>query len=298
MKAFIALVRREFIEHKGAFLYGPLLLVILLFGATVLAFTVGRVDARFSGAMFTVAPLRIYELGFLGFGIAWSLYLIATLFFYCADGFAADRRNNSMLFWKSMPVSDFKMLLSKLIAAITILPGTVFAVALLSGLLLYGVAFVTTMINGTGSFTALGNIAIVYGNVGLAILVTIICGLLWYLPFMALVGALATAIGRWAIPVSLLLPSIVAMLEWVTLGGLHPFTTHTWDYLGYRTTFTLVEDGYIDVWFLGKEPFNAISYATDLIARMDWPQVGIGVLFALICLYVASEYRRRSNVNG
>lgn len=298
MKAFIALVRREFIEHKGAFLYGPLLLVILLFAATVLAFTVGRVDARFSGAMFTVAPLRIYELGFLGFGVAWSFYLIGTLFFYCADGFAADKRNNSMLFWKSMPVSDFKMLLSKLTAAITILPGTVFGVALLSGLLLYGVAFVTTMINGTGSVTALGNIAIVYGNVGLAILVTIICGLLWYLPFMALVGALATAIGRWAIPVSLLLPSIVAMLEWVTLGGLHPFTTHTWDYLSYRTTFTLVEDGYIDLWFLGKEPFNAISYASDLIARMDWLQVGIGVVFALVCIYVASEYRRRGNVNG
>ncbi|UXN71121.1 hypothetical protein N8A98_08030 [Devosia neptuniae] len=298
MKAFIALVRREFIEHKGAFLYGPLLLVVLLFGATILAFTVGRVDARFSGAMFTIAPLRIYELGFLGFGMAWSLYLIATLFFYCADGFAADKRNNSMLFWKSMPVTDFKVLLSKLAAAITILPGTVYGVALLSGLLLYGVAFVTTLINGTGSFAALGSIAAVYGHVALAILVTMICGLLWYLPFMALVGALATAIGRWAIPVSLLLPSIGAMLEWVTLGGLHPFTTHTWDYMGYRTTFPLTEDGYIDVWFLGKEPFNAISYTTDLIARMDWAQVGIGAAFALACLYVASEYRRRSNANG
>lgn len=298
MKAFIALVRREFIEHKGAFFYAPLLLVVLLFAATILAFTVGRVDARFSGALFTVAPLRIYEVGFLGFGIAWSLYLTATLFFYCADGFAADKRNNSMLFWKSMPVSDLKILLSKLAAAITILPGTVYGVALLSGLLLFGVAFVTTMINGTGSFAALGSIAAIYGHVALAILVTMICGLLWYLPFMALVGALATAIGRWAIPVSLLLPSIVAMLEWVTMGGLHPFTTHTWDYLGYRSTFPLAQDGYIDAWFIGQQSFNAIAYTSDLIARMDWLQVGIGAAFALACLYLASEYRRRSNANG
>ena len=70
MKAFTALVHRELIEHKGAFLLGPLLLVAVLFGATVLAFTVGRVDARFSGALFTVAPLRVYEVGFLGFGIS------------------------------------------------------------------------------------------------------------------------------------------------------------------------------------------------------------------------------------
>jgi ABC-2 type transport system permease protein len=295
MKAFVALVHRELIEHKGAFLYGPLLLVVVMFGATVLAFSVGRVDAKFSGALLTVAPLRIYELGFLGFGIAWSLYLMATLFFYCADGFAADKRNNSMLFWKSMPVSDVKVLVAKLTAAITLLPGTVYGVALLSGLLLFGVAFVTTMINGTGSVAMLGNITVVDGQVALAILVTMAAGLLWYLPYMGLVGALATAIGRWAIPVSLVLPAIVATLEWVTLGGLHPFATRTWDYLGYRSTFPLTEDGYVDTWFVGAEPFSAVAYIEDLLGRMDWTQVGIGALFAFVVVYIASEYRRRIN---
>lgn len=297
MKAFTALIHRELIEHRGAFLLGPLLLVAVLFGATILAFTVGRVDARFSGAMLTVAPLRIYELGFLGFGVGWSFYLMATLFFYAADGFAADKRNNAMLFWKSMPVGDFKVLLSKLVAALTLLPGTVYGVALLSGLLLFGVAFVTMLINGTGSVAALGGIAMVYLQVALAILVSFAVGLIWYLPYMALVGGLATAIGRWAIPVSLVLPTIVATLEWVTLGGLHPFTTHTWDYLGYRSTFPLIEDGYIDAWFTGAEPFNALLYATDLLSRVDWTQVGIGVIFSLVVIYLGSEYRRRSNDN-
>lgn len=297
MKAFTALVHRELIEHRGAFLLGPLLLVAVLFGATILAFTVGRVDARFSGAMFTVAPLRIYEMGFLGFGVGWSLYLMATLFFYAADGFAADKRNNAMLFWKSMPVGDFKVLLSKLTAAITLLPGTVYAVALLSGVLLYGVAYVTMLINGTGSVAALGGIAMVYLNVALAILVSFAVGLLWYLPYIALVGGLATAIGRWAIPVALVLPTIVATLEWVTLGGLHPFTTRTWDYLGYRSSFPPIEHGYLDAWFTGTEPFNALAYATDLLNRVDWTQVGIGVVFSLAMIYLGSEYRRRSNDN-
>ena len=297
MKAFIALVHRELIEHRGAFLIGPLLLVVVMFGATILAFTVGRVDAKFSGALFTVAPLRIYELGFLGFGGAWSLYLMATLFFYAADGFAADKRNNAMLFWKSMPVSDFRMLLSKLVAALTLLPGTVYAVALLSGVLLYGVAFVTMLINGTATVGALGSIVAVYGHVALAILVSMAVGLAWYLPYLALIGGLATAIGRWAIPVSLVLPTIAATLEWVTLGGLHPFTTHTWNYLSYRATFPLMEDGYIDSWFVGTEPFNALLYTSDLLGRVDWSQVGIGAVFALVVMYLGSEYRRRSNDN-
>ena len=297
MKAFIALVHRELIEHRGAFLIGPLLLVVVLFGAAVLAFTVGRVDAKFSGAMLTVAPLRIYEMGFLGFGVGWSFYLMATLFFYAADGFAADKRNNAMLFWKSMPASDFKVLLSKLVAAITILPGTVYAVALLSGVLLYGVAITTMLISGTGTVAALGGIAMIYLQVALAILVTFAVGLIWYLPYMELVGGLATAMGRWAIPVSLVLPAIAATLEWVTLGGLHPFTTHTWKYLSYRATFPLIEDGYIDAWFTGSQPFSALAYTTDLLGRVDWTQVGIGVVFSLVLMYLGSEYRRRSNDN-
>lgn len=295
MKAFAALVHRELIEHRGAFLIGPLLLVAVLFGATILAFTVGRVDARFSGAIFTVAPLRVFEVGFLGFGLGWALYMMSVLFFYCADGFAADRRNNAMLFWKSMPVSDFKVLMSKLAAGITILPGTIYAVALLSGLLLYGVAFATMLINGTATLATFGSIVAIYGHVALTILVVLACGLLWYLPAMALVGAMATAIGRWAIPVSLLLPALVSTLEWVTLGGLHPFDTHTWRFIEYRAA--LPDTPYIETWFTTDQPFSGVDFAADLIGAMDWLQVGIGAVFAVLVIYAASEYRRRVNDN-
>lgn len=296
MKAFTALVHRELIEHKGAFLYGPLVLVAVLFGATVLAFTAGRVNARFSGAILTVAPLRVYEVGFLAFGLAWCVYLLITLFFYAADGFAADKRNNSMLFWKSMPVSDFRMLLAKLTAALTILPGTVYAIALLSGVLLFGVAFTTTLVIGTGGFGTLANIFGIYGNVALAILATMAYGLLWYLPHIAVVGALATAIGRWAIPVSLVVPATAAILEWVTLGGRQPFTTHTWNYLLYRSSFP-VEHGYVNTWFRGAEPFSGLTFVQDVINRADWMQVGIGAVVAVIAMLLASEYRRRVNDN-
>lgn len=295
MKAFSALVHRELIEHRGAFLIGPLLLVAVLFAATILAFTVGRVDARFSGALFTVAPLRVFEVGFLGFGLGWSLYMMSVLFFYCADGFAADKRNNSMLFWKSMPVSDFKVLLSKLTAGITILPGTIYAIALLSGLLLFGVAYVTMLINGTASIATLGSIVGIYGQVALAILVVLACALLWYLPAMALVGAIATAVGRWAIPISLLLPSLVSTLEWVTLGGLHPFDTHTWRFIEYR--LSLPDTPYMENWFTSDQPFSAAAFASDVIAGMDWLQVGIGMVFAVLVIFAASEYRRRVNDN-
>ena len=59
-------------------------------------------------------------------GVLWFVYLMVALFFYFADAFNADRRNNAMLFWKSMPQSDFKMLMSKMLAGMTILPALIF----------------------------------------------------------------------------------------------------------------------------------------------------------------------------
>lgn len=296
MKAFAALVHREFLEHRGAFLTGPLILVGILFGATILAFTVGRVDARFSGALFTLAPLRVYEIGFLGLGFGWLLYLLTVLVFYCADGFAADKRDNAMLFWKSMPVSDFRMLLTKLVAALTILPSTVYGITLLSGLLLFGVAFTTMMITGTANWAILGGIATVYGQVAFAILVTLVCGLLWYLPLMGIAGGLATALGRWAIPVSALLPALISLLEWVTLGGgFHPFDTKSWHY--FENRLAPPNTDYLDSIFVDDAPFSALTYATTLIEQLDWLQVGLGAAVALLAIYLASEYRRRAAAN-
>lgn len=296
MKAFFALMHREFIEHRGAFFLAPLVLVVIVFGLTLLAFSVDRLDTRFSGQLLTVVPTWVFEAGFAGLAAAWLAYLGFVLFFYCADGFAADKRNNAMLFWKSMPVSDFRILLSKLGAALTILPGSIFAIALLSILLMFGVAYVTIMIAGLGSASLFGNIVGIYLQMALVFLVVLVCGLLWYLPYMALVGAMGSAVGRWAIPLALLLPTIVSALEWVTLGGLHPFSTRTWAYLEYRSQMP-VSVAHLDRVFEGEEKFDAALFITDFLQKFDWLQVGIGAVFALLVLYVASEYRRRAPAN-
>ena len=296
MKAFFALVHREFIEHRGAFLIAPLVLVGVVFALTLLAFSVDRLDTRFSGQMLSVVPTWVFEAGFAGLSAAWLAYLGFVLFFYCADGFAADKRNNDMLFWKSMPVSDLRILLSKLAAALTILPGAILAVALISILLMFGVAYVTTMFSGLGNAGLFGAIVSVYGQMALVLVVVMVCGLLWYLPYMALVGAMGSVVGRWAIPLALLLPTVVSALEWVTLGGLHPFATRTWAYLDYRSQLPVSTD-HLDRVFEGQEPFNATLFITDFLQKFDWMQVGIGAVFALAVIYIASEYRRRAPAN-
>lgn len=296
MKSFFALVHRECIEHRGAFFFAPLMLVGIVLVLTVLAFSVNRLDTRFTGQMATVVPTWVFEAGFAGLAVGWMIYLGFVLFFYCADGFAADKRNNAMLFWKSMPVSDLKVLTSKLTAALTILPGAVFVVALFSILIMFAVAYITTMVAGLGSANLLGSIASTYVQMALVFLVVLVISLLWYLPYMALVGAMATAVGRWAIPLAVLLPSIISALEWVTLGGMHPFATRTWEFLNYRSQLPVSMDYLESVWD-GAAQWDTTLFLTDLLQKFDWVQVGIGVIFAVVAIFLAAEYRRRSAAN-
>jgi ABC-2 type transport system permease protein len=48
--------------------------------------------------------------------------------FYCLDALHGERRDRSILFWKSLPVSDFSTVLSKMITPLVILPLVCFGV--------------------------------------------------------------------------------------------------------------------------------------------------------------------------
>src|SRR4029077_20027961 len=48
--------------------------------------------------------------------------------FYCLDALHGERRDRSILFWKSLPVSDLTTVLSKAIVPLVILPVICFAI--------------------------------------------------------------------------------------------------------------------------------------------------------------------------
>ena len=60
-----------------------------------------------------------------------AMMMIFTAFivgvFYCLDALHGERRDRSILFWKSLPVSDLTTVLSKAIIPLVILPVITFA---------------------------------------------------------------------------------------------------------------------------------------------------------------------------
>ncbi|MDB5540404.1 MAG: hypothetical protein JWQ89_2131 [Devosia sp.] len=292
MNSLVALIKREYLEHRGAFLYAPAVILIVL---TVIL--IGSLFSnRFHMAYEVGAPsaLKFFEVGFLGVSMLWAIYLLAALFFYYADAFSADRRNNAMLFWKSMPVTDFKVLASKMLAGMTILPALIYGALLLTAVLIYFTALAGTLV--LPQLALPGILEFVSSAVQIAgyVLVALVLALLWYAPFFAWVGALSTVFRRWSIPLAFLIPGLVGLAENLVLdnaGG--PRGGYVLDFLRRRFHFGPDERDLMPTIF-ADGPFNATTMIGRLVAGIDWSQMVGGLIVASLLVYAASEYRRRS----
>ena len=291
LKSWRALLVREYLEHRMAFLYFPLGILGLLTLSAASGFAVNRV--HFIQNFDFGRTLKLFELGYIVLIALWIAYLGIALFFYFGDAFSADRRNNAMLFWKSMPVSDLKMVVSKFLAGVAMFPLLVFAIAMASGIVFYiallGAGLVLpgfvppTPADAMMSFANITAFGVLY----------LLLGMLWYAPFMAWVGGLSTVFGRWSLPLAFVIPGVLAVIEnmvFFAQGG--PRGGYVWQYLSSRFHFGLSD---AELGFLVAAPigFDARTYVWLLFRDIDWIAMGEGLVFVAIVLWLASEYRRR-----
>lgn len=288
MTAMLALIKRELLEHRTAFIVAPAVLLTLVFATLFLGMYFGA--PRFTDLPGELdASSRLYEaavgIGFMG----WSVYLIVVLVFYFSDSFSADRKNNAMLFWKSMPQSDLKILASKALAGVTIFPALIFGFALVTGILIYLLSFRVSALlpfSVTPSvIDAMGG----YLQVSLVALVFYALTLLWYAPVLAWVAGLSTHFGGWSIPLAIVIPTTITVLETIFLFG---DDGPIGNYFGYRLQGIMDDGDFAEgefINFIGS-PLDLIPY---MLTHMDWVQTIVGLIFTLAVLYIASEYRRR-----
>lgn len=290
MKTMTALLRREFLEHRGAFLYAPAVLIavlLVLISAGIIFGDTPTISAH-DGDM---APLALLHIAFGGVAAMWSVYLLVALYFYYADAFSSDLRNNSMLFWKSMPVSDLKILTSKALAGLTILPALILSFALINMVLIYLLSFpLAARLPFIPIASPVDMLAALFG-MGIAAGVFLILNVLWYAPFLALVAGLSVLVKRWAIPAAILTVLALVITEGVlTIGRNVPHPIR--EYLGYRADSFAGEFDPMPIITKGgyMAPFDLIGV---MVQRMDWANLGIGLVFAVAVVFAAAEWRRR-----
>lgn len=286
-----ALFVREYLEHRMAFLWAPLGIVALLALAALSAIGLKRVQV-FDEFPF-LAALKVFELGYLVLLALWLVYLGMALFFYFGDAFAADRRNNAMLFWKSMPVTDAKILTSKTLAGLLVFPAMILVIAMATGLLFYLMVNIGAyLMPGLGFLNPLDGL-IGFVQVTLFGIVFFLTFMMWYAPFFAWVGGLSTIFGRWSLPLAFVIPGLLIVIENVSFFGQGPRGGYIWNYIAFRSNNNALNEADFELMLMNSRPFDAGFYINRMIQGTDWTQMGIGLAFAVIVIWLASEYRRR-----
>jgi ABC-2 type transport system permease protein len=291
MKSLVALIKREFIEHKGAFFYAPAAILVVLAVVMLSGITFGRFSAAQKVGIIT--GVKGFEFGFLVLAGLWFVYLLFALFFYFADAFSADSRNNSMLFWKSMPQSDFKMLASKMTAGLTLFPAIIYGAALVTALIVFVATLI--MVYTVPGFHLSDPVGYLTTGVNIAwfALSYLVLALLWYAPFFAWVGLLSTLFRRWSIPLAFLIPGLVGLAENLLLRDTGPEAGYFLDYLHRRADFAIDGDDLRTALF-SPAPFDAATVLGRFVATIDWTQMVGGLIVAALFVYLASEVRRRA----
>lgn len=163
LRTFKTLIQREMWEHRGAFLYTPLivagvLVLLLMMSAGSMSFwqfKIDGVEAMTAGALKlaeTQIPAAQLEAGVTGTlwgtAIIWQSVMFIVLFFFCIGTLYDDRRDRSVLFWKSMPVSDLETVISKLAMAVLVAPILMIAGMIVGQILLLLISGLILMAHG------------------------------------------------------------------------------------------------------------------------------------------------------
>ena len=138
IKVLKAMIVREIQEHKVAFVYAPFFVSIILclviasvyFGGTNIQtdqfnFSTEYYDEEIRQAMQSVSSVSridIVRTGLLVLGFPILLTVGFGLLAYSLSTFADERKDRSLIFWRSLPVSDLTTVLSKVFTVTLIVP--------------------------------------------------------------------------------------------------------------------------------------------------------------------------------
>jgi ABC-2 type transport system permease protein len=297
---FITLVRRELWEHRSL-VWAPLAMALTIIVLSLVSSAMhGGVnidlgDNRPMPELFSDAEKQrgIFSMVMAGLVLPQLLVGSVVVFFYLLDSLFTERRDRSILFWKSMPVSDTKTVLSKLFVALVAIPLWIWALSLVVGLVVFGV--IAAQVSGTPA----AGLGTWHGDTWLFVQASMLGKLaiaaLWYLPVAGWL-LLVSVIAKRAPFVWATLPFLVlSIAERMTLGTNEVGTLVARRLFGFGEEVSLsVTRSAIDVTGVGESitRSQAMVSGFPLLAS---PELWLGVVVGAALVYAAIRLRRRSD---
>ena len=185
----IALIRRELWEHRAIYvvplIVALLLILVAIFGQVSISAFDQAVDIGILGATNLGKNERSAALTVLMTSLS-SLFVFAMWFlaaFYALDALYAERKNRTILFWRSMPLTDSETVVSKLLTALVVIPLVTFAVIVATHLVVFLITSIWLGAQGANAWHLIWVPAPFLDN-WIATLVFVMALSLWLSPFV------------------------------------------------------------------------------------------------------------------
>lgn len=140
-------VRRELWENRSVTIAPLVVAAVLLFGFLISTIRLPDKMRELSG----LDPAKQREMVVMPYGAVAGLLVVAAFLigaFYCLDALNSERRDRSILFWKSLPVSDRTTVLSKASIPLVVLPLLIFPIIIVTQLILLLLSSAVLLVNG------------------------------------------------------------------------------------------------------------------------------------------------------
>lgn len=283
-RSFYWSVRRELWENRSLYIAPLIVAVVVVVG---FIFSAIGLPERRRAVLLLDDPMKQRVAIETPYDMA-ALMLMFTAFivgvFYCLDALYGERRDRSVLFWKSMPVSDTTTVLAKAFVPLVVMPIISFVVIIATQLVILLITSVLLLGSGMNPLTTVTHTALFQNS--LILLYALIALSFWHAPTYAWALLVSAWVRRatflWAV-----LPIIaISIFERVTFGTSY-FSLFIRDrFMSWAAEAFALRHGP-----KGTPILDSLSQLTPG-RYLITPGLWLGLLFAAICLALVVRLRR------
>lgn len=285
-------VRRELWENRSLYIAPLVAAAVVLLGFFVNAMHLPdglRALSALDPAKQRAAITSIYS----SIGVLIVMTMAVVAWFYCLDALYSERRDRSILFWKSLPVSDLTTVLSKAFVPLVVVPVITFVVVVATQLVILLLSTGVLLANGVSIATLWAQLPLL--QVWLVLLYSLIVISLWYAPIYGWLLLVSAWARRSAFLWAVMPPLAVSVVERIAFG-----TTHFWSILKDRFTGGLVQgfavthgvDGVSMGASVGASGMPELTQLLDPVKFLSSPSMWIGLAVAAALIAAAVWMRR------
>jgi ABC-2 type transport system permease protein len=271
-------VRRELWENRAIYIAPLIVAAVQLFGFAIS--TIGMPERR--RAVLLLDPMKQRALIGEPYDVV-AMIMIFTVFmvgfFYCLDALHGEHRDRSILFWKSLPISDFATVLAKASIPLVVLPLITFAIIIATQFIMLLWSSAILLASGLAASTWT---RIPWFHDWLVLLYGVIAIAFWHAP----IYGWALLISGWARRATFLW----AVLPLLAVAVFEKITFNTWHFAA------MLQDRLLG---FGSEafafrPHNAVNSLIEATPGryLSAPGLWIGLLFAVAFIAAAVRLRR------